>query len=74
MTTTPPSDDRQRKLCHALIDSGLATAIASGKPFTIERVLDSIGIHSLSLHRAQAFEYATKMLDAHRKANPVKEK
>ena len=52
MTTS--NSDRQRKLWHALIDRGLATAIASGEPFTVERVLDSVGIHSLTLHHSIA--------------------
>jgi hypothetical protein len=74
-TTTPPSDDRQRKMWHALVERAVETAIASGTPFTVERVLDSIGIHSLSLHRELAVVYANKMLDTHTKAattNPQK--
>jgi hypothetical protein len=75
-----PNDDTKpshRKLWHDLVDRAVHTAIASGTPFTVERVLDSVGIHSLSLHRERAVEYATKMLDAHTKAattNPAKER
>jgi hypothetical protein len=57
----------QRKLWHSLVEGGIRAAIERGEPFT-ERVLTSVGIHSLSLHRERAFEYANKMLDAHRKA------
>jgi hypothetical protein len=70
-TMTTMKDDTKpshRKLWHDLVDRAVQTAMASGTPFTVERVLDSVGIHSLSLHRERAFEYANKMLDAHRKA------
>ena len=63
MTTTTSNSDRQRKLWHALVDRGLAAAIASGTPFTVERVLDSVGILRWAPYRSQAFEYANKMLD-----------
>ena len=70
MTTTTSNSDRQRKLWHALVDRGLATATASGKPFTVERVLDSVGILAWAPYRSQALTYATAMLDA---ANKPKE-
>lgn len=59
-----------RKLWCDLVDRGLATAIASGKPFSVERVLDSVGILSWAPYRGQAFIYANKMLNPDQKANP----
>jgi hypothetical protein len=54
----------QRKLWHDLVDRAIAKAAASGKPFTVERVLDGIGMFSWASDRPQAIAYATKMLDA----------
>jgi hypothetical protein len=64
-----------RKLWHDLVERAVRAAIERGEPFTVERVLNSVGIHSLSLHRSMAHEYATKMVAAHNKAattNPQK--
>jgi hypothetical protein len=36
----------------------------SGNPFTVERVLDSVGILSWAPNRPQAIAYAVKMLEA----------
>jgi hypothetical protein len=68
MTMNDDAKPGPRRLWHSLVENGIATAIPSGTPFTVERVLDSVGIHSLSLHRERAFEYANKMLAAHTKA------
>jgi hypothetical protein len=57
-----------RKLWHDLVERGVRAAVERGEPFAIEKVLNSVGILQWSLYRAQAFEYANKMLDAHRKA------
>jgi hypothetical protein len=58
------NDNLQRKLWHDLVDRAIDRAAASGKPFTVERVLDSVGILSWAPSRPQALTYATKMLEA----------
>lgn len=65
MNNTNPAN---RKLWCDLVDRGLATTIASGKPFSVERVPDSVGILHWAPYRSQAFTYATAMLDAAKKA------
>ncbi|WP_035348086.1 hypothetical protein [Edaphobacter aggregans] len=57
-----------RKLWHDLVERAIRTAIDRGEPFEIEKVLNSVGILHWSLYRAEAFAYANKLLDAHRKA------
>jgi len=61
------SDDTKpghRKLWCDLVDRGVRTAIASGKPVNVERILDSIGIFHWAPYRTQALEYAEKLLKA----------
>jgi hypothetical protein len=62
--TLPSNDDPHRKLWHALVDNAVARATTSGEPFTVEDVLDSIGILRWVPYRAQALTYATKMITA----------
>ncbi|HMF50548.1 MAG TPA: hypothetical protein VK603_17980 [Candidatus Saccharimonadales bacterium] len=52
-----------RKLWHALVDKGLTVAIASGQPFTVGRVLDSVGILGWAPFRSQVEAYATAEMD-----------
>ena len=64
------------KLWHAVVERAIQTAQQSGEPFTVEAVLNSIGILSWAPYRSQAFAYANKMLDPDQKANynePTKE-
>ena len=70
--TTMKDDPRpgHRKLWHDLVERGIRAATASGKPFTIEKMLDSVGILSWAPSRGQAFIYANKMLNPDQKSNP----
>jgi hypothetical protein len=69
MTMNDDTKPGHRKLWHNLVERAVQTAIERGQPFTIEKVLDSVGILHWSPYRTQAFEHATKMLDAQRKAS-----
>ncbi len=69
MTLKDDTKPGHRKLWHDLVERGLRAAIERGEPFEIEKVLNSVGILHWSPYRTQALEYATKMLDAHRKAS-----
>jgi hypothetical protein len=70
----PSSDSQQRRLWHDLLDRAIAKAAASGETFTVERVLDSIGMFSWASDRAQALVYANKMLETHPNAATTKRK
>ncbi|MBB5331878.1 hypothetical protein [Tunturiibacter gelidoferens] len=50
------------KLWVSLLERAVDRAQQSGKPFTIESLLDSCGIFHWSPRRSQAFAYATKLL------------
>jgi hypothetical protein len=66
-----PSEDSKpgtRKLWHDSVERAVQTAAASGKPFTVGQVLDRIGVFTWAPYRAQAFEYANKMLATANKA------
>jgi hypothetical protein len=62
-TMTNDAKPGHTKLWHALVERAITTAQRRGTAFTVEAVLDSIGVFSWAPHRQQAFEYATEMLD-----------
>jgi len=66
---TAQSNDRRKKLWQALVERAVETAVASGTPFTIEKMLNSVGILPWAPYRSQAFEYATTMLSTAKKTN-----
>jgi hypothetical protein len=68
MTTS--NDSRNRKLWEDLVHKAITSAVASGNRFSVEEVLNSVGIHSLSIHRTQALQYCTKMLKPDEEPNP----
>jgi hypothetical protein len=64
--TIMKAEERRRKLplwC-SLVDSSVRSAAACGEPFTIETVLDSIGIFRLIRYRERTLKYARKILAA----------
>jgi hypothetical protein len=63
MTTSDPN----RKLWHAIVERAVTTAQQRGTPFTVEDVLDSIGVFSWVTYRQQALTFANKMLATHTK-------
>ncbi|MBB5329200.1 hypothetical protein, partial [Tunturiibacter gelidoferens] len=67
-----PSDDR--KPWHALVEKALRTAQNRGVPFTIEQMLNGVGLFSWTLDRAQAITYANKLLAESSAENPAIER
>ena len=57
-------DERRRPLWCSAVDRAMQLAIASGKPFDIERLLDSIGIFAWSPFRRRAAVYAETLIAA----------
>jgi hypothetical protein len=56
-----PSDQKQ-KPWRERVDRAIAKAAAAGKPFTVETLLDGLGILSWAPGRQEAIAYATEML------------
>jgi predicted N-formylglutamate amidohydrolase len=57
---TPPSNEH--KPWHASVEKALRAAQDRGEPFTIESVLNGVGLFSWTLDREQAVVFANKLL------------
>ncbi|MBB5330591.1 hypothetical protein, partial [Tunturiibacter gelidoferens] len=67
-----PSDDR--KPWHALVEKAVRAAQDRGVPFTVEQMLNGVGLFSWTLDREQAVVYAEKLIAGTSAGNPAIER
>jgi hypothetical protein len=69
---TIPSNEH--KPWHTLVEKALRAALDRHEPFTVEQVLNGVGLFSWTLDRAQAVVYANKLIAGTSAGNPTIER